>query len=141
MIEISKQKTLKKTLKGFKMIFAQSQIYNFVTRKLNKTFSKLNTLPYAVDYKQIKTDPEYLEGLLNSTYFVPKKGPIFQIACGRITMSNKDIVKNTINLVYEFIPQILVQSLKNSTVKKICLCIKGSKDLPLYENDFVVEMT
>lgn len=97
-------------------------------------------MPYPINLKELKKDEEYWNRLLESTFFVPKKGPDFEVKCGRVRLSGKDNVKNVINLVYEFIPQILVQSVKNSTVKKVCLKVNGSKDLPLYENDFVVEL-
>lgn len=127
-------------MKIYQVIFCQSGIYNLVTKKFNKTLSKLNTLPYPIDFAELKANPKYFSSLLDYTYFIPKKGPIFEVKCGRIRMDNKANVKNIINLVYEIVPQILAQSIKNSTVKKISLNVEKSKDLPIYENDFVVEL-
>lgn len=111
-----------------------------MVKKFKKTLSKLSNLPFAVDLNQLKSNEEYFSNLISCTYFVPRKGPEFEVRCGRIRLGNKENVKNIINLIYEFVPQVLAQSEKNSTVKKISLNINGSKDLPLYENDFVVEM-
>lgn len=54
-------------------------------------------------------------------------------------MSNKDAVKNIINLVYESIPHILVDSEKNTQVLHISLRCGDSKQLEIYKNDHVVK--
>jgi hypothetical protein len=52
-------------------------------------------------------------------------------------MQTSECVKNIINLIYDIIPQILVESPKNSTIKKISLLCDKSKLLEIYRNDYV----
>jgi hypothetical protein len=77
------------------------------------------------------------EDIVKNVIFVRNGGPVYQIEACRVRMSNKDCVKNVINLVYDLIPQILVESPKNSTIKKISLLCDKSKCLEIYRNDFV----
>ena len=97
-------------------------------------------MPYPVELGSVlgqESREEALMQILGSVYFLRRKGPVYRLAVARIDMSDKECVKNVINLVYEFIPQILVESPKNTTIMKINLKTSGSKSLPIYENDFV----
>jgi hypothetical protein len=54
-------------------------------------------------------------------------------------MTNKDAVKNVINLIYDVVPHILVDSEKNTQVMHIGLRCGDSKLLEIYKNDHVVK--
>lgn len=78
-------------------------------------------------------------GLLQNVYFSKTQGPVFSIDSARLSMDNKQVVKNIMNLVYEVIPHILVDAEKNTQVKHIGLRCGQSKLLEVYKNDHIVK--
>lgn len=78
-----------------------------------------------------------IEELVKNIIFVRNGGPDYEVEACRVRMGTAECVKNVINLIYDVIPQILVESPKNSTIKKISLLCDKSKCLEIYKNDFV----
>jgi hypothetical protein len=76
-----------------------------------------------------------LPELRANVYLTKTEGPIFFVNGARLGMSNKECVKNIMNLVYESIPHLLIDSSKNTQVKHIGLTVGGSKNLPIYSNE------
>jgi hypothetical protein len=81
--------------------------------------------------------PQNFRDLLQNVYFSKTQGPVFSIEAARLSMSNKEAVKNVMNLVYEVVPHILVDAEKNTQVKHIGLRNGESKLLEIYKNDHV----
>ena len=90
-----------------------------------------------IDQNEANLMVENVDDLVKNVIFVRNGGPVYQVAACRVRMSNKDCVKNIMNLVYDLIPQILVESPKNSTIMKISLLCDKSKCLEIYRNDYV----
>lgn len=61
------------------------------------------------------------------------------VPAARLSMSNKDAVKNIMNLIYEVIPHILIDSEKNTQVMHISIRCGDSKLLDIYNNDHIVK--
>lgn len=105
-----------------------------------KLFSKLKKMPVPVRLKEMtkkKSREDYIQNLKNKVYFVRGKGPVYVSPAARLSLGVKKCVKNLMNFVYELVPQILVQSPKNSTVMKVCVMTEDSKALPIFVNDFI----
>ena len=83
----------------------------------------------------IQTFQASLPDLRKHVYLTKTIGPVFQVPAGYITMSNRDLVKNIMNLVYRIIPHLLVSSAKNTQVLRISIHLRGSKMLDIYYND------
>lgn len=91
-----------------------------------------------IDNNEGNLEVETVDDLITNVIFVRNGGPVYEVKACRVRMGTKECVKNVINLVYDLIPQILVESPKNSTIMKISLLCDKSKCLEIYRNDFVV---
>jgi len=83
---------------------------------------------------QIDTFAENYSHLQQSVYLCKSQGPVFCIDAARVRMSNKEAVKNIMNLVYKAVPHLLVDSEKNTQVLHIGLRLADSKILEVYKN-------
>ena len=123
------------------VIACDESIYNTLRSKLHKSLLKKKKIPYPVPVWEIsrkrKDGEEIFKKLISSVYFLRGNGPFFEIEGCRVRMSDKMCVKNIINLVYDFIPQILLESPKDTSIAKVSLYLGKSKELEIFRNDFI----
>ena len=122
-------------------MLCDQKIYNVILKKRQQILLKRHTIPYPVDLKTIKQGnlDEELDKYYKSVPFMSREGPVFDIPACRVSQGDKESVKNIMNVIFNFIPIVLKESQKNSTVKKINLIANKSKALCLFRNEFVPE--
>jgi len=141
--EFYKEKKLKEFLKRWDYFLCDEKIYNKLVKSCQRVFLQRRVLPYPIDKKRILKH-DSIDALLQDLYqgivFLRGEGPIYYIPAARISMDDKSAVKNIMNAIYDFVPQVLVESQKNTTVKLVNVFVKGSKMLNLFSNDFIPDV-